>query len=218
MGETVTPIESGRAKRPAKAYPSAPWTLSGNAHLHLFGLRRDRLPAVPGDFRPIVLGGHGFVVAGWVDYRAGSVPGYRELLAAVVGRWRGRPTATVTRMWVDSDVSRRGGRELWGYPKEMAEFDVGIDPQGTASARDERGEIASGAFRAWVASPWRVRATGGTVQALGGETVAIHAVTAGRPVFGTGEFRPAPDGPLGFLAGARRVASFGLRDFTTRFG
>src|SRR5215217_170264 len=85
MGETVTPIESGRARRPAKAYPSAPWTLSGNAHLHLFGLRRDRLPAVSRDFRPIVLGGHGFVVAGWVDTRAGSVPGYRELLAAIVG-------------------------------------------------------------------------------------------------------------------------------------
>ena len=215
MGEVLAPSASGTE---VEAYPPAPWELRGNAHLHMLVIRASRLPAVPDDFKPIVFGGYGFVVAGWVDYREGSVLGYRELLAAVVGRWRGRPTATVTHMWVDSDVSRRGGRDLWGYPKEMAEFDVAIDPEGSASARDERGEIASGDFKAWLASPWRTRAKGGTVQPLGGETVAIDAVTTLRPMLGSGEFRPAPDGPLAWLAGAKRLASFGMRDFSTKFG
>jgi hypothetical protein len=217
MAESTAPAEANREVE-AEPYPPAPWELSGNAHLHLLAVRESRLPAMPAGFDPVIFGGFGFVVAGWVDYRGGSVPGYRELLAAPVGRRRGRPTATVTHMWVDSDVSRRGGRELWGYPKEMAEFDLTIDPEGTASARDRNGEIASGSFRAWLASPWRVPAKGGTVQPLAGEAVAVPAFTTGRPALGTGEFRPAPDGPLGWLAGARRIASVGLRDFATKFG
>lgn len=217
MGEAVAPVES---RREVEAYPPAPWELRGNAHLHLLVVRAARLPAVPDGFDPIVLGGYGFVVAGWVDYEGGTVDGYRELLAAVVGRWNGRPTATVTHMWVDSDVSRRGGRELWGYPKEMAEFDVAIDPEGTAAARDARGEIASGSFRAWFTSAWRVPSRRGTitVQPLGGEAVAIRGETTGHPSLGTGEFRASPDGPLGWLAGAKRIASFGVRDFETKFG
>ena len=217
MGETLAPVaQPGSAE--AEPYPPAPWELRGNAHIHLLVVRDSRLPAVPEGFKPTVFGGYGLVAAGWVDYIGGSVLGYRELLAAVVGRWNGRPTATVTHMWVDSDVSRRGGRELWGYPKEMAEFDVAIDPEGTASARDAQGEIASGSFRARFVSPRPITTKGGTVQPLDGGTVAVHAVTTARAIIGTGEFRPAPDGPLGWLTGAKRIASFGMRDFQTKFG
>ena len=215
MAETVARAEAGRG---LAAHPAPPWTLAGQAHGHLLVVRASRLPEAPDGFRPVVVGGFGLVAAGWVDYREGSVPPYRELLVAVVGRWRGRLTATVTHMWVDSEVSRRGGRELWGYPKEIAEFDLAIDPEGTASARDERGEIASGDFRAWITSPWRTRVKGGTVQPLDGEAVAIPAITSLRPAIGKGSFRAAPDGPLGFLAGARRIASFGAGDFSTTFG
>ena len=215
MAEAVAPARAIRAIEP---YPPAPWELRGNAHIHLLVVRASRLPAVPEGFKPFVFGGYGLVAAGWVDYAGGSVEGYHELLAAIVGSWRGRPTATVTHMWVDSDVSRRAGRELWGYPKEMAEFDLAIDPDGTASARDEHGEIASGSFRSRFRLPWRVPSRGGTVQPLGGETVAIKALTTGRPSIGAGEFRAAPGGPLSFLVGARRVAGFGIGDFHTRFG
>ena len=215
MGDATAPAT---APREVQAYPPPPWWLAGNAHAHLLVVREARLPEVPDGVQPIVFGGYGFVVAGWVDYREGIVEPYRELLAAVVGRWRGRVTATVTHMWVDSDISRRGGRELWGYPKEMADFEVAIDPEGTARASDGHGEIASGDFRAWLSLPWRTRARGGTVQPVGGRATAIPAVTSLRPALGTGAFRVAPDGPLGWLAGARRIASFGAADFRTDFG
>jgi hypothetical protein len=211
-------IAAAAADREVEAYPAPPWALSGQAHGHLLVVRAGRLPDVPDGFDPLVFGGFGLVATAWVDYREGTVDPYRELMAAVVGRWRGRLTATVTHMWVDSDVSRRGGRELWGYPKEMAEFEVAIDPEGTANARDERGEIASGDFRAWFTSPLRTRAKGGTVQPVDGQMVAIPAITSLRLAIGTGSFRAAPDGPLGFLACARRIASFGAGDFRTEFG
>jgi hypothetical protein len=215
VGETLA---SAAAPREVEPYPPAPWWLAGHAHAHLLVVRGSRLPAVPEGFEPIVFGSYGLVVVGWVDYREGIVEPYRELLAAVVGRWGGRVTATVTHMWVDSDVSRRGGRELWGYPKEIAEFELAIDPEGTARASDGRGEIASGDFRAWFTAPWRARAKGGTVQPLHGRATAIPAVTSLRPAIGTGTFHAAPAGPLGFLAGAKRLASFGAADFRTEFG
>jgi hypothetical protein len=86
----------------ATDYPPAPWRLHGQAQFHVLAVRTDRLPPTPDGFRPLVLGGRGLVVAGWVDYRGGSVLRYGELLAAVVGRWSGGLTATVTHMWVDS--------------------------------------------------------------------------------------------------------------------
>ena len=121
--------------------------LRGQAHFHVLAVRSQMLPPVPAGFTPLRIGGFGLVVAGWVDYQGGSILRYGELLAAVVGRWAGGISATVTHMWVDSPASRAGGRELWGYPKELASFDLAIDPSGTARARDPDGaELACGTF------------------------------------------------------------------------
>jgi hypothetical protein len=199
-------------------YPPAPWQLHGQAHGHLLLVPRDALPATPEGFRPLVVAGHGLVVAGWVDYQGGSILRYRELFAAVAGFAGRRLTGTVTHMWVDSDASRRGGRELWGYPKELAEFELDISPAGSATARAGDQELARGTYRARVTLPTALGARTGTVQPLGGRLVGVRMRVSGRPSLGDGGFTAGAGSPLEFLSGARRVASFGVADFEARFG
>lgn len=208
------------AQTPTTTYPPAPWRLHGQAHFHVLAVRAERLPPTPDGFRPLVLGGRGLVVVGWVDYRGGSILRYGELLVAVVGRWSGGLTATVTHMWVDSPESRAGGRELWGYSKELAEFELTIDPSGTARARetDTGAELAHGSFRALVTSPRAIGADGGTVQPLHGRLVAVRALVRCRPSVGRGSFTAPPGSPLVFVDGARKLISVGMRDFDFTFG
>ncbi len=201
----------------ADAYPPSPWELGGQSHSHLFGVARDDLPTTPPGFRPLVIAGHGLVVAGWVHYQEGILR-YGEVFAAVVGMVKRRLTATVTHMWVDSALSRRGGRELWGYPKEMASFALHINPAGTAAAYTEHGELAHGSYRSLLSLPFRPTLTTGTMQPLDGVLSAVRMTVRGAPSIGRGTFSPGACSPLSFLASARRIASFGLGDFHATFG
>ena len=158
------------------------------------------------------------MIAGWVDYQGGSILRYGELLAAVVGRWAGGVSATVTHMWVDSVASRSGGRELWGYPKELANFDLAIEPSGGARAANTDGELAHGWFRALVTWPWFVSAAGGTVQPLLGQLTSIRSLFRAKPSIGIGSFTAPPSSELAFVDGARKLLSVGLRDFDFTFG
>jgi hypothetical protein len=204
---------------PATTYPPAPWRLRGQAHFHVLAVRATDLPRTPDGFRPLVVAGWGLAIAGWVDYQGGSILRYGELLAAVVGRWPGGLSATVTHMWVDSPASRAGGRELWGYPKELAEFELAIDPSGTAWASQPGGdELARGSFQALLTSPWRLKTKGGTVQPLDGRLVAVRSIFRSRPAIGRGLISAPDDSPLAFANRARRLISLGLRDFDFTFG
>jgi Acetoacetate decarboxylase (ADC) len=203
----------------ATKYPPAPWVLRGQAHFHVLAVRSHALPPVPAGFIPLRVGGFGLVVAGWLDYQGGSILRYGELLAAVAGRWAGGISATVTHMWVDSPASRAGGRELWGYPKELARFELAIDPSGTARARDPDGaELAHRTFAALVTSPWRLSLRGGTVQPLDGRLAAVRALMRMRPSLGRGSISAPLDSPLAFLNGAHTLLSLGMRDFEFTFG
>jgi len=200
-------------------YPPAPWVLRGQAHFHVLAVRSHSLPQVPAGFTALRIGGFGLVVAGWVDYQGGSILRYGELLAAVAGRWAGGISATVTNIWVDSPASRAGGRELWGYPKEPASFELAIDPSGTARACDPGGtELARGAFAALATSPWRISVRGGTVQPMNGRLVGVRAIVGSRPALGRGSISAPPGSPLAFVNGARTLLSLGMRDFEFTFG
>jgi hypothetical protein len=200
-------------------FPPAPWQLRGQAHFHVLAVRAADLPQTPEGFRPLLIAGRGLVLAGWVDYQGGSILRYGELLAAVVGRWSGGLSATVTHMWVDSPESRAGGRALWGYPKELADFQLAIDPSGTARAAVPGGdELARGSFHAVLTSPWRLTTRGGTVQPLDGRLVDVRSIFRSRPAIGRGTISAPADSPLAFVNGARTLISLGLRDFDFTFG
>lgn len=107
------------------AYPQAPWTLRGHAlqTLQLIDIERSR-PFIPSEFDIIsVLPGKTLGGVYVSDYGSGSVLEYSELI--VVGglvRYSGKIGGWVSHIYVDHPDSVAGGREIWGLPKELAEF------------------------------------------------------------------------------------------------
>lgn len=193
-------------------YPPAPWSMYGDLWMSLYRVTDD-----PG--RP-----SGVVAVAWVRYREPSPLTYHELLVA-----RPRPDApgspvTISDIWVDSADSRDGGRALWAIPKELCDFSMESSRTGplrraTWQASVEGQEIASARFTdvssATVPLPFR----GGTHQEWDDGTVARASLT-GRartlPARGSMEF--AEDGPLGWLAGRRALASVAISGFEMTFG
>lgn len=114
-----------------------PWRLKGDGWIFLFTfepwfLRR-------GGFLPPELEGvEGFEgqlgAVLLVDYRQSPVGPYQELLflAGRNLRWRDH-TFSVTRIYVSTEASAVNGRENWGLPKQVAEFEV--LPQADGSRR-----------------------------------------------------------------------------------
>jgi hypothetical protein len=84
------------------AHPPPPW--------HLFG----ELIIVPALVRPRALGG--VLLA---NYTSGTLV-YRELIVFSHATRRGM---VVSHIYVDDEQSLSGGREIWGLPKELAEFE-----------------------------------------------------------------------------------------------
>ncbi|MDR6592332.1 hypothetical protein J2S66_000716 [Saccharothrix longispora] len=186
-------------------YPPEPWVLHGRACVTTWLVPASALPALP--VPPLVVGGRAVVGTAFVEY---APPGmaYRELLAAVLVRRLG---VSITHIWVDSEASRAGGRELWGIPKEMAAFPTRFDA-----------ETADGPIASVSCSPGRaglrLPAGASTWQFLGGGVARtpLRATARVTPARATWDIRP--DGPLGWLAPHRPVASVGVSGLRLRFG
>lgn len=107
------------------AYPQAPWTLQGYAFQTLQPLDIERVrPLIPSELAVIsvwpgkTLGG---VYLSY--YGSGSVLEYSELIViAALVSYKGKFGGWVSHIYVDNPDSVAGGREIWGLPKEMAEF------------------------------------------------------------------------------------------------
>ncbi|MDZ8108151.1 MAG: acetoacetate decarboxylase family protein [Nostoc sp. DedQUE12a] len=106
-------------------YPQAPWTLQGYAiqTLHLVNIDRVR-PLIPSELEIIsVWPGKTIGSVYLSNYGSGSVLQYNELIIAPalvyhqtkIGPW-------ISHIYVDNADSVAGGREIWGLPKELAEF------------------------------------------------------------------------------------------------
>lgn len=200
-------------------YPPSPWDLRGQMYLSVWRVPRAALPtALPPEVRPIMLGGKGFVGTAWVDYAPEGVLSYRELLAAVLVHRRGRPLVTITHIWVDSAASRDGGRQLWGIPKELADFVLTSGRVACAEAHMAGQRIASAAFRGRRILPGRWPVRFSVAQSRGDRFTVSPVRAAGRPQPGVARWEIEPDGPLGYLSGLRPFLTAGLRDFRTRFG
>jgi acetoacetate decarboxylase len=106
-------------------YPSAPWTLQGHA-VHTLQLV-DRVQArafVPSDLDIIsVLPGQTLGVVYLASYGPESALPYHELIVVPaltrsgihLGFW-------ISHIYVDHPDALAGGREIWGLPKELAQF------------------------------------------------------------------------------------------------
>ena len=107
------------------SYPSAPWILKGNAiqTLHLVNIDQVR-PLVPPELSMISIW-PGKTLGGVYlsKYGSGSMLEYSELIVApAVVIYQGKIGVWVSHIYVDNPDSVAGGREIWGLPKELANF------------------------------------------------------------------------------------------------
>lgn len=106
-------------------YPSAPWTLKGYALLTLHLLDVDRVRHLIPKELDIKTVWPGKTVGGvyFSYYSPGSALEYNELIVApALVSYQGKVGAWVSHIYVDNPDSVVGGREIWGLPKELAEF------------------------------------------------------------------------------------------------
>jgi hypothetical protein len=105
-------------------YPSAPWTLRGHAlqtlHLVDSAAVRSLLPSGLEVLEPWP--GKAISTVYFSAYQAGSALEYNELIVATLIRQGGNVGGWVTHIYVDNPDSVAGGREIWGLPKELADF------------------------------------------------------------------------------------------------
>ena len=204
------------------AYPAAPWQMVGSMWLTVFRLGHDARGA-DGTPRP-----RGVYGAAFVSYEEGSPLTYSELLVARAlprsAGW-GRKVS-ITDIWVDSPASVAGGRELWAIPKGLCDFELDTSHRGplsrTAWSADlQRRPLASATFTDVSRIAPRLPFKGTTWQPElpegGGEGGAVLQGSAKAfPARARWDF--AADGPLGFMRGARQLASFRQAAFTMSFG
>lgn len=214
MAEPTTDPQSS-----STSYPPAPWAMVGQLWLSLFRLRTP-----VDDLRPA-----GVYGAAFVSYEPGSPLTYSELLVArpvPVPGGRGR-RVSITDIWVDSPASVAGGRELWAIPKGLCDFDLEAVRRGPLSTTDwsasfGRRSIASASFsdvsRAAVRMPFKGSTWQPGIDDTDGEerTAVLQGSAKALPCRGRWDF--ATDGPLGWLRGARQLASFRMADFRMSFG
>ncbi|MEV5597394.1 acetoacetate decarboxylase family protein [Streptomyces sp. NPDC052496] len=115
----MTSAGSGAAPgpyRPSGPYPPPPWHLTG----HLWGglFATESPPAPPPDLSPLPVRSLTVFV---IRYRAGTLS-YDELIVGTLARRGLRAGVYVHWIWVDDERSLRGGRRIWGVPKQLAEF------------------------------------------------------------------------------------------------
>ena len=106
-------------------YPQPPWTLKGDAFvtLQLLDIARVR-PLIPAELNIVsVLPGKTIGGVYLSKYSSGSVLEYSELII-IAGflSYKGKFGGWVSHIYVDNPDSVAGGREVWGLPKELAQF------------------------------------------------------------------------------------------------
>ncbi|WP_219993191.1 acetoacetate decarboxylase family protein [Cryobacterium arcticum] len=214
MTDTVTDVTG---------YPPEPWYLGGTMNVSVFLVSEADLPAgcdLPNGRRPLRVGSRVVVGVAAVRYLPGGVLDYDELLIAVPSLGRGGFRVTIPQIWVDSATSRQGGRELWGIPKELAEF-TGTERAGATSMSmtvDSNPVAAVRARRGLPLLPGMRQLALPILQRLDGRLTLSHNRVIGRMSGLRASWRFAATGPLGYLHGRRPLLSLALHDAAIIFG
>lgn len=119
---------------PETSYPPAPWRSSGQLWTGLFTIDSAlQLPEGVSHF----LGPNKLMIS-IVRYTEGTLI-YDEFIAGPVVRRGPFIGILVEHIWVNNESSLRGGRSIWGMPKQMAEFTWNDD---CVRITDEKGLVA----------------------------------------------------------------------------
>lgn len=128
------------------SYPIAPWTLKGYAvqTVQLVDIERSR-PLIPQELE-IVSVWPGKTIGGIYlsSYKFGSTLEYSELIVvAGLVSYSGKIGSWISHIYVDNSDSVAGGREIWGLPKELAEFTWLSGKESSVTVRQGNQELCS---------------------------------------------------------------------------
>lgn len=191
----------------------------------VFAVPVDQLPdklyeVLPADTTPIAIRGRALVGVAFVSYEPGGALAYSELLAAVMTRSGVRPRVTIPDIWVDSEASLAGGRELWNIPKALGRFDRRLRGADVCMRMKKDGrQVASLDARVMrrLRPGWQT-ASLSTAQRLDDSTVVAHSAIRMHPCALRTRWEFPPEGPLGYLSGHRPLLSVALTDMAVSFG
>ncbi|WP_312871850.1 acetoacetate decarboxylase family protein [Amycolatopsis acididurans] len=198
-------------------YPPEPWDLRGHGYVSLWQVPVSALPPLPPEVKPLSLLGRALVSTAFVDYLPGGLLPYHELLAGVLVRQGRQVGLTITDIWVDSPSSRAGGRELWGIPKELADFKLVHEPTFTGTATENDTVLADAHVRklfGGVKLPVPVQGT--VLQTLNGALARTPVRANARIHLARSTWQVG--GALSWLSGRRPFATITATDFDLRFG
>ncbi|MBW4442109.1 MAG: acetoacetate decarboxylase family protein [Plectolyngbya sp. WJT66-NPBG17] len=160
-------------------YPPAPWILKGHGFLtlHLIDFS-DAAKVIPKDLEIVqVLPGKtiGGLVLG--KYESGSILTYGELIAvAGLVRYGDKIGSWISHIYVDDSSSIAGGREIWGLPKEDAQFLW--QPEGGATVK-QGDQILCNFTQAWQFNLWRLSGQFDTYTKLAAELMRFESSAIG---------------------------------------
>jgi hypothetical protein len=207
------------------SYPPEPWQLGGVMHVSVWRVPPSDLPAsldaaLPGGTEPLFVAGQALVGVAFVRYEPGSVLSYDELLSAVLVHRGRRPRITIPDIWVDHPASVAGGRELWGIPKALADFQREAGGRGglhlSASADGQR--LAELQVRPGARIPgWR-RLPLPTAQRLDGVETVTRVQSLARVRLARTSWHFPVGSPLRYLEGRRPISSTVLEEMSIAFG
>ena len=143
-------------------YPSAPWRLSGRAIaiVRLTPIERiaDGVPK-PLSVVPI-MPGRTLSMFYLARYEAPSALQYHEcIVAPALVRNGVRVGAWISNIFVDSEASMLAGREIWGLPKQLANFDWKWEERGRIAMTHE--EVSFEVAGAMARTHWPLPLVGG---------------------------------------------------------
>lgn len=199
------------------SYPPAPWKLMAHSYVGLYLLPAGRLPAPPSQAtKPITLFGRGIVAAAIFVYEEPSPLTYNEIMSTMLVRRGWRPLVSISRIWVDSEASRDGGRALWAIPKDIAHF--GVHPHSSYVASEGENTIGSLDVHSAKVVPITVPVGCSVAQDRDGEL--LITTVRGRGHIGVAKAHWAfnPGGPLDYLADQRVLLTLVLRPFRIVIG
>ncbi len=199
----------------SRPYPPAPWHLAGQGVQLIQTVDvRDVRDLVPPELQIVsVWPGRTLGVVAFAHYGPGSVMEYDELIIApAIVRHQGRLGVWVSHIYVDHPLSVQGGRELWGVPKELAEFEWRDDGQtGEVSARYQGRTICRATMdrRWWIG---RHHLAFPTFSQLGGKLIRFVGDTTGRIGWGRGRVSIDRDAPFGGIRMGRPRLSLWVQE------
>jgi acetoacetate decarboxylase len=209
-------LDWGNGKEAEMGYPPAPWALEGCGvqTLQLVDSGRART-FVPSELDIVsVLPGRTLGGVYLAAYGPGSVLAYSELIAAAaLARCSGRWGFWISHIYVDDADSMAGGREIWGLPKELAQFtwDGGEKGQVTVRQGDRSLCTLSWGRRRWL---WRQRFPIPTLSVLGSNLLHFKGQVRTRLGIASGNLQVSEESPFAELGLGRAKLIFHYGEMT----